>query len=131
LSEHPWRRIFVVLLMAVSACTREAGTRSSSPSASPATTLEPAGSSPTTSDGARYPNLSSFTDPFDRFAYKSAYSTAGSSGSIRQPARSEASPTILSSVARAYAVAVFRESEEPREATFRGCLDAFETGTDT
>jgi hypothetical protein len=131
LSEHPWRRILVVLLMAVSACTREAGTRSSSPSASPATTLGPASSSPTTSDGARYPNLSSFTDPFDRFAYKSAYSDCGLIGLDKTADAFGGEPNDPTSVARTYAVAVFPESEEPREATFRGCLDAFETGTDT
>ena len=81
---------------------------------------------PSPSDEVRYPNLSRFTDPVDRFAYKSAYSDCRLIGVEGTAEAFGGDPDAPSSVARAYAVAIFRESEEHREATSQGCLDAFE-----
>ena len=81
---------------------------------------------PLPSDEVRYPNLSRFTDPVDRFAYKSAYSDCRLIGVEGTAEAFGGDPDAPSSVARAYAVAIFRESEEHREATSQGCLDAFE-----
>ena len=77
-------------------------------------------------DEVRYPSLSRFTDPVDRFAYKSAYSDCRLIGVERTAEAFGGDADAPSSVARAYAVAIFRESEEHREATSQGCLDAFE-----
>ncbi len=82
-------------------------------------------SSPSPSEAAEYPNLSRFSDPFDRFAYKSAYSDCGLIGVDGTADAFGGDPGEPSTVARAYAVAVFPDSEERRKATFRGCLDAF------
>jgi hypothetical protein len=82
--------------------------------------------SPSPSDEVRYPNLSRFTDPVDRFAYKSAYSDCRLIGVEGTAEAFGGDPDTPSSVARAYAVAIFRESEEHREATSQGCLDAFD-----
>jgi hypothetical protein len=117
------------LLVAAGACTGGASTPpassvSATSTAAPSATVS---SSPSLSDALKYPNLSRFTDPFDRFAYKSAY---GDCRVVGVQAAAEAwggNPNDPSSVARAYAVATFRESEEHREASFQGCLDAFET----
>jgi hypothetical protein len=128
-SEHPWRRILVVLLLAVAACTGEPDTPSSSASPSPAASPTPASSSPSPADEARYPNLSRFTDPFDQFAYRAAYSDCRVVGLDRTADAFGGDREAPSPVARAYAVVVFPESEEPRKATFRGCVNAFETGT--
>lgn len=90
---------------------------------SPSATVTP---SPSPSDQVRYPSLSRFTDPVDRFAYKSAYSDCRVIGVEGTAEAFGGDPDTPSSVARAYAVAIFRESEEHREATSQGCLDAFE-----
>jgi hypothetical protein len=82
--------------------------------------------SPSPSDEVRYPNLSRFTDPVDRFAYKSAYSDCRLIGVEGTAEAFGGDPDAPSSVARAYAIAIFRDSEEHREATSQGCLDAFE-----
>lgn len=69
-----------------------------------------------------------FTDAFDRFAYKSAYSDCrfiGIDGTADAFGGDSGDPP---SVARAYAVAAFPQSVEHRDATSQGCLDAFETG---
>jgi hypothetical protein len=118
------------MLLAVSACTGEPGTGSSSPSPSPSTSPTPSATavpSPSPSDEERYPNLSRFTDPFDQFAYKSAYSDCRLIGVEGTAEAFGGDPGDPSSVARAYAVAIFPNTEEPRKATSRGCLDAFET----
>jgi len=116
------------MLLTAGAC----GPGSDAPSVSPdsdrggisaPTTVTP---SPSASDEVRYPNLSRFTDPVDRFAYKSAYSDCRLIGVEGTAEAFGGDPDAPSSVARAYAVAIFRESEEQREATSQGCLDAFE-----
>jgi hypothetical protein len=83
--------------------------------------------SPSRSDEVRYPNLSRFTDPFDRFAYKSAFSDCRLIGVEGTAEAFGGDPDDPSSVARAYAVATFPNIEEHREATSQGCLDAFGT----
>jgi hypothetical protein len=119
------------VVLVVGGCAPGASTLTPSPSprAGSATQSPAVTSSASPSDAATYPNLSRFSDPFDRFAYKSAYSdcrligvdgTADAFGGVPEDPRS---------VARAYAATIFPEPEEPREATFRGCLDAFETRT--
>jgi hypothetical protein len=117
------------MLLTVGAC----GPGSDAPSVSPdsdrgaisaSSTVTP---SPSLSDEVRYPNLSRFTDPLDRFAYKSAYSDCRLIGVEGTAEAFGGDPDDPSSVARAYAVATFPNIEEQRQATFRGCLDAFET----
>jgi hypothetical protein len=63
----------------------------------------------------------------DQFAYKSAYSDCRLIGVEGTAEAFGGDPGDPSSVARAYAVAIFPNTEEPRKATSRGCLDAFET----
>ena len=118
-------------LFAVGGCVPGASTPSPSPTSrtgsatpSPAVT-----SSPSPLDAATYPNLPRFSYPYDRFAYKSAYSECrlfGVAGATEVFGGDSNDP---SSVAQAYAVATFPSSEEHREPTFQGCLDAFETRT--
>jgi hypothetical protein len=115
--------------LAAATCNTGSITQSRSPdprpdSASASATVTAA---PSPSDEARYPNLSRFTDPFDRFAYKSAYSDCRVLGVEAAADAYGGLPDDPSSAARAYAVATFPQSEEHREATFHGCLDAFET----
>jgi hypothetical protein len=97
--------------------TTETGTITPSPTVT---------SSPSPSEAAEYPNLSRFSDPFDRLAYKSAYSDCGLIGVDGTADGFGGDPGDASTVARAYAEAIFPDSEERRKATFRGCLDAFE-----
>jgi len=75
----------------------------------------------------RYPNLSEFTDPFDRYVYKTAYSDcqflgvggiADAYGGNREDS---------ASAARSYAS--FLYGAQHQEAGFQGCLDAFEAET--
>lgn len=82
--------------------------------------------SPSPGDAPEYPNLSRFADPFDRFAYKSAYSDCRLIGVESTADAFGGDPDDPSSVARAYAESVLPSSEEHQEATFRGCLDGFE-----
>lgn len=97
--------------------TTETGTITPSPTVT---------SSPSPSEAAEYPNLSRFSDPSDRFAYKSAYSDCGLIGVDGTADAFGGDPGDPSTVARAYAAAIFSDSEERRKATFCGCLDAFE-----
>ena len=137
MSHRHWRGILVVVLaaasisvlLAVGACSGEPGTslRSATPGtvrASPSPPVTSPAHSP--SDAARYPNLSKFTDPFDRYAYKSGYANCQFAGLDGMADGFGGDPSSPSSVARAYAAATFPESVEHREATFQGCLDAFE-----
>jgi hypothetical protein len=121
----------MAVLLAGGACTPGGSKPPPSPSlgTGSATPSPIVTSSPSPSDAPTYPNLSRFTDPFDRFAYKSAYSDCRLIGVIGAADAFGGDSNDPSSVARAYAVATFPSSEEHREATFRGCLDAFETGT--
>jgi hypothetical protein len=117
----------MAVLLAVGACTPGANTRPLSPipgaaSATPSPTVT---SSPSTPDPARYPNLSSFSDPFDRLAYKLAYSDCRLIGVVRAAEAWGGDPDDPSSVASGYAVTNFPTSHERRGASFRGCLDAF------
>jgi hypothetical protein len=117
------------MLLTAGACGPGSDARSVSPDSdrgdiSASATVTP---SPSPSDEVQYPNLSRFTDPVDRFAYKSAYSDCRLIGVEGTAEAFGGDPDAPSSVARAYAVAIFRESEEHREATSQGCLDAFET----
>jgi hypothetical protein len=119
----------MAVLLAVGACTPGASTplRSPVPEATGATPSPTVTSSPATSDAVRYPNLSIFSDPFDRLAYKLAYSDCRVIGVIRAAVAFGGDPDDPSSVARAYAVISFPSSEERRGASSRGCLDGFET----
>jgi hypothetical protein len=126
------RRSWVVatglaVIFAVGACAPSATTPASSPTPETGTiTPSPtATSSPSPTDTFGYPNLSRFSDPFDRFAYKSAYSDCGLIGVDGTADAFGGDPGDPSTVARAYAAGVFPDSEERRKATFRGCLDAF------
>lgn len=117
------------LLLTMGACGTGSDTRSRTPGSglngtSASATVTP---SPSLSDGAQYPNLSRFTDAFDRFAYKSAHSACRLLGVDGGVEAFGGVPDDAASVARAYALATFPNSEEHRDATFRGCLDAFET----
>jgi hypothetical protein len=91
------------------------------------TTSSSVTSSPSHSQAPDYPNLSRFVDPLDRFAYKSAYSDCHLIGVAGIADAYAGDPNDPSAVAQAYAEAVFGTSEQHREATFRGCLDAFKT----
>jgi len=135
---HPARRTplagvkaaAVAMLLTAAACSGEPGTSSRSPSlqqgsATPSPIVTSSG--PSRSNAADYPNLSRFTDPFDRFAYKSAYSDCRFIGVDGIAEAFGGDPEEPRSVAQAYAVTAFPQSLEPREATFQGCLDAFET----
>jgi hypothetical protein len=120
------------LLLLAAACGGEPGAPSPSPTPdtgsatqSPAVTSP----SPSTSGGPRYPNLREFTDPFDRFAYKAAYSDCRLIGVDKTAEGFGGDPDDPPSVARAYAVAIFAESVEHRDATFQGCLDGFKAAT--
>jgi hypothetical protein len=117
------------LLVAAGACTGGASTPPPSPAPTTASAVPTAteSSSPSPSDATRYPNLSRFTDPFDRFAYKSAFSDCRFIGVDGTAEAFGGDPSQPSSVARAYAAATFPGSEEHREASFQGCLDAFES----
>lgn len=117
-------------LFVSAACSGEPGTESRSsspPPGSPAPSSPVTSSSPSPSNTGGYPNLSRFTDPFDRFAYKSAYSECRFIGVDATAEAFGGDPGDPRSVARAYAVATFPQSVEHREATLQGCLDAFET----
>lgn len=116
-------------MLFLGACGVGSDTRSRTPGSGQNGTSAPATVTPSPSlpEDAQCPNLSRFTDAFDRFAYTSAYSAcrlvgvdggAEAFGGVRGDA---------ASVARAYAVATFPNSEEHRDASFQGCLDAFET----
>jgi len=116
------------LLVAAGACSGGTNTPPESPpSTASAVPTATESSSPSPSDETRYPNLSSFTDPFDRFAYKSAFSDCRFIGVDGAAEAWGGDPADPSSVARAYAVATFPGSEEHREASFQGCLDGFES----
>jgi hypothetical protein len=113
-------------LLAVGACTPGANTKPISPipgtaSATPFPTVT---SSPSPPDPARYPNLSSFSDPFDRLAYKLGYSDCRLIGVVRAAEAWGGDPDDPSSVASGYAVTNYPTLKERRGASFRGCLDA-------
>jgi hypothetical protein len=123
---------FVAILLAATACSGEPGASSPSPipdtgGTTPSATVT--SSPPSPSDQARYPNLSGFTDPFDRLAYESAYSDCGLLGVDRMAEGFGGDPDDPPSVARAYAAATFPESVEHRDATSQGCLDGFKAAT--
>ena len=96
-------------------------------SATPSNTVTHSSPQPNTTE---YPNLSRFTDPFDRFAYKSGFSQCQLLGIDSIAEAFGGDPDEPPSVARSYAVAIFPQSVEHREATFRGCLDAFDSETE-
>ena len=119
------------LLLAAAGCSGE-------PSPAPPGAIHDAGSatpSPaitsTLSPSAEptYPSLKRFTDPFDRFAYKAAYSDCRLIGVERTAEGFGGDSDDPLSVARAYAVATFPEPVEHREAIFQGCLDGFKAAT--
>lgn len=121
----------VVFLVAV-ACSRGSGAPSRGPSArSNISTPSPAAASsiPSVSDAEKYPNLSRFTDPFDQLAYKTAYSDCRLIGIEGAAEAFGGDPVEPLSVAQAFAMATFPKSEEHRQASLQGCLDAFETET--
>jgi hypothetical protein len=73
--------------------------------------------------------LKRFNDPFDRFAYKSAYSDCRLIGVDGTAEGFGGDPENPPSVARAYAAAIFPDSVKHRDATYQGCLDGFEART--
>lgn len=122
----------VAVLLTVGACGPSRSPRvpnptpdSGSSTTSSSITSSPSHSQPTPTP--EYPNLSRFADPLDRFAYKSAYSDCHLIGVAGTADAFGGDPNDPRAVARAYAEAVFGSSEEHLVATFRGCLDAFET----
>lgn len=119
----------IAVLLAVGACGPSRSPRVPSPTPDSGGTITSSSvtSSPSHSEAPEYPNLSRFVDPLDRFAYKTAYSDCHLIGVAGAADAYGGDPDNPSAVARAYAVAIFAGSEEHREATFRGCLDAFET----
>jgi hypothetical protein len=132
-SEHPWRRVLVALFaigsaVAAASCAPSASTPSASRTPSPTALTPPSTETPSPSpgDAPEYPNLSRFADPFDRFAYKSAYSDCRLIGVDGTGDAFGGDPENPSSVARAYAESILPSSEGHREAIFRGCLDGFE-----
>lgn len=116
----------LAVIFAVGACAPSATTPASSPTPETLRPSPTATSSPSSSDTFEYPNLSRFSEPFDRFAYKSAYSDCGLIGVDGTADAFGGDPGDPSTVARAYAAGVFPDSEERHKASFRGCLDAFE-----
>jgi hypothetical protein len=114
------------MLLTAAACGPGSNAPSVNPDSDRGGISASATATPSPSDEVRYPNLSRFTDPVDRFAYKSAYSDCRLIGVEGTAEAFGGDPDAPSSVARAYALAIFRESEEHREATSLGCLDAFE-----
>ena len=66
----------------------------------------------------------------DQLTYKTAYSNCRLAGVEGAAEAWGGDPVEPPSVAQAFAIATFPDSEEHREATFQGCLDAFETGTE-
>ena len=101
--------------------TQDSGSITTSSSVTPSPSLSQATPTP------EYPNLSRFADPLDRFAYRSAYSDCHLIGVAGTADAFGGDPNDPRAVARAYAEAVFGSSGEHLEATFQGCLDAFET----
>jgi hypothetical protein len=120
----------VVAFLAMGACGRGsvAPVSTAEPEQSVSSPVSPtATASPSVSDEERYPNLSRFAEPFARFAYKSGYGdcrVVGVEGAAEAWGGYASDPP---SVARAYAAVMFPGIEEHREATFQGCLDAFES----
>jgi hypothetical protein len=124
---HPWRGSLIVLL-AAAACSTPAteptppsigdtGSAASSSAASSVSTSPPA--------TPRYPNVKRYSDPFDRFAYKSAYADCRLFGVDGTADGFGGDPQDPPSVARAYAMATFPDAVERQAATLRGCLDGF------
>jgi hypothetical protein len=72
----------------------------------------------------RYLNLGKFTDPLDRFSYKSAYSDCRLLGLDRTVEAYGGESEDPASVARAYAAFVHGAQQE--DPALQGCLDAFE-----
>jgi hypothetical protein len=117
----------LAVIFAVGAgCAPSATTPASSPTPETLRPSPTATSSPSSSATFEYPHLSRFSDPFDRFAYKSAYSDCGLIGVDGTADAFGGDPGDPSTVARAYAAGVLPDSEERRKASFRGCLDGFE-----
>ena len=114
-------------LLAVGGCVPGASTPSPRPTPrTGSATPPPAVTSPSPLDAVTYPNLSRYSDSFDRFAYKFAYSECSLyriAGTAEVFGGDSNDP---SSIAQAFAMATFPGSDEHREPTFRGCLDAFE-----
>jgi hypothetical protein len=123
--------VVAAMILLAAACRGQGGTRPRSlgppPRASePTSGLTPSDAAP--SDAVpRYPNLSKFTDAFDRSVYKSAYSDCNLVGVENAADAYGGNPDDPASVARGYAAATFPQSVTRREAAFQGCLDAFET----
>lgn len=127
------RVIAVVLaLFSTASCAGAPGSRPPSSIPGPAVSSPfPTVVSPSASPhgGRPYPNESRYTDPLERYAYRSAYSQCRflSIEKMAEAYGGDADRPPL--VAQAYAEATFPDSADHREATFRGCLDAFEQGT--
>lgn len=125
------RVLAAAMIVLAAACGGEPQARSrnlSPPPAdsSPSPAMTPSVASP--SDVVpRYPNLSRFSDPFDRGVYKSAFSDCsfiGIDGAADAFGGDTDNPR---SVAQGYAAATFPRSVAHREPAFQGCLDAFKT----
>lgn len=125
----PW---WVFILLAAAACSGQPAETPPTPIGDTGTSApSPAASSPSPSPatGPRYPNLKRFDDPFDRFAYKSAYSDCRLIGVDGTAEAFGGDPGDPPSVAGAYAMAVFPDAVEHQDATFRGCLDGFKAAS--
>jgi hypothetical protein len=119
------------MVLLAAACGGEVGTRPRSPgppprASEPTSALTPSDAAPSVTV-PRYPNLSKFTDPFDRSVYRSAYSDCNLVGVENAADAYGGNPDDPASVARGYAAATFPQSVARREPAFQGCLDAFET----
>lgn len=103
----------IAVLLTVGACgpSRSPRVPSPTPDSASSTTSSSVTSSPSHSQAPEYPNLSRFVDPLDRFAYKSAYSDCHLIGVAGTADAYGGDPNEPSSVARAYAVAIFAGSE--------------------
>lgn len=122
-----WRRA-LCLLVAVAACSTPSSLQEPEPAHGGGGVAQPTPTvAPSPSEVVAPPNPPNFTDPFDRLAYELAHSNCRLTGIARTAAAFEADRDDPRSVARAYAEGTLPGSDEHREATYRGCLDAFES----
>jgi len=122
--------VAAAMVLLAAACGGEAGTRPRSlgppPRASEPSSALTASDASSSDAVPRYPNLSKFTDAFDRSVYKSAYSDCSFVGVENAADAYGGNPDDPASIAKGYAAATFPQSNARREPAFQGCLDAFE-----
>ena len=124
---HPWRGTLLVLLTAAACSTQPTGATTppigDTGGAAPSSAASSASSAPPATPS--YANLKRFKDPFDRFAYMSAYADCRLLGVEGTADGFGGDPEDPSTVAHAYAMATFPDAVERQAATLRGCLDGF------